>query len=259
MRAFQRSGLAAIFLGACIAGAAAPATAGSLALPLNVQFADGLIGDFGTVLIEEKPHGKLQITVSLTGELGPDADLHEFYFNLDDDLDVDRLVLSHARCMETGDSDFGSCETDFDLEQDPSVRGGAGSSFDFGVNFGNGGSSKGNGHLVAATFKLTAFADDDDDDDHDGKGHGKGHDKGKHDDDDDDDDGDRIPLTIADLLESSKTSSGLEVFFAAHVQSTGLVDGSDSETVGALVPEPGTASLFGLGLLGLAVAGRRRA
>jgi hypothetical protein len=249
--------LAALAFLLSVAGGAAPAAAASLTLPLDVEFDDGVVGDFGTVFIEERSHGKLAITISLTGALGPDADLHEFYFNLADDLDIDRLVLSHARCMGSGDDGFGSCKTDFDLEEDPSVRGGAGSSFDYGVNFGNGSGSKGNGQLLAATFKLTAYGDEDDDDDDNDKGKGKAKGKGKHD-DDDDDDGERIPLTIADLLESSETRRGIEVFFAAHVQDTDLVPGSDSETVGALVPEPGTAALFGLGLAGIALLGRRR-
>lgn|SRR5262245_12971541 len=253
----------ALAVASTLAGAAAPAAAASLTLPFNVQFGDGLTGNFGSVTIEERSHGKLEITLALTSELGPKADLHEFYFNFVDSLDVDDVEISHFRCRAWGESELGSCHTDFDIEEDPSVRGGAGSSFDWGVHFGSGASEKGNGYLAELSFKLAAFADDDDDDDDDGddKGHhwngrGVGHEK-NHNDDDDDDDGDKISLTIADLLESSETKSGLEVFFAAHVAHTDLTS-SDSETIGALVPEPGTAALFGLGLLGIAVAGRRR-
>ena len=258
---------AALAAASVLAGAAAPAAAGSLTsasltLPFDVQFADGLTGNFGSVTIEERSHGKLQITLALSSELGPEADLHEFYFNLLDSLDVGDVEISHFRCRAWGESELGSCHTDFEIEEDPSVRGGAGSEFDFGVNFGSGGSKKGNGNLAELSFKLAAFADGGDDDD-DGDRHGKDHEfngkgKGHHEDDDDDDDGERIELTIADLLESSQTKSGLEVFFAAHVQNTDFSSGSDSETIGALVPEPGTAALFGLGLLGIAIAGRRR-
>jgi len=247
-----------------LVGAATPAAAASLTLPFNVQFGDGLTGNFGSVTIEERSHGKLQITLSLTQELGLEPDLHEFYFNIDSSLHVDDVEISHFRCRQWGEDSLNSCSTDFEIEEDPSVKGGAGSKFDFGVNFGDGGSKKGNGNLEELSFILAAFADDDDDDDDgDDKGHhwngrGVGHERNHEDDDDDDDDGDKISLTIADLLESSETKTGLEVFFASHIQNTDFTSGSDSETIGALVPEPGTAALFGIGLLGIAVAGRRR-
>jgi hypothetical protein len=238
--------LAALGLGLAVLGAPGVAAALNMTFPLDVEFDDGTTGVFGSVFVEEKG-GKLEFTITLDSALGDDADLHEFYFNIADAFDDVELEISHFSC----EGSYGSCKTDFDLDEDPSVRGGAGSDFDYGVNFGNGGSKNGNGHLTELTFKVTAFADGDEDDDDDHKG------KAKH--DDDDGDGVKVDLEIQDLLESSETSSGIEVFFAVHVQSTDL-DGSksDSETVGSAVPEPGTAALFGIGLLGIAIAGRRR-
>lgn len=103
------------------------------------------------------------------------------------------------------------------------VSGGAGSSFGFGVSFGNGAGPSGNGVLQTASFVLSA-------------------------------DG---ALGVGDLLLSSSTSQDIEVYLAAHVQGTSLVPGVTSETVGNLVPEPGTLGLVLLGLLGLGAAGQR--
>ena len=224
MRSGAAGALAALVLSVGIVGLAGDAVAGSLTLPLTVEFDDGLTGDFGTILLEDHdedpaiPIGDLRITIVLAADLGDDADLHDFYFNLPDSVDADGLEISDSLC------DGGSCQNDFDLEIGRPVRGGAGSDFDFRVNFGNGGGPPGNGHLDTASFLLGA-------------------------------DG---PLTIADLVaESSETSAGIEATFAIHVQSTDLVRGSDSETVGTLVPEPGTAALLAFGLAGLGLAGRR--
>lgn len=243
--------LAAVGLGLAVLGAPGVAAALSMTFPLTVVLDSGQTGDFGSISIEEK-RGKLEFTIVLGPDLGPEADLHELYFNLVDGLDVDDLEISHFQCRQADESELGSCKTDFDLDEDPDVEDGAGADFDFGVNFGTGDGKRGNGQLVELSFKLSAFADEDD---HHHKGKNKhDDDKRKHDDDDD-----RVPLAIVDLLESSETKSGIEVFFALHAQSTDIDESkSHSETVGALVPEPGTAALFGIGLFGLAIAGRRR-
>jgi hypothetical protein len=108
------------------------------------------------------------------------------------------------------------------LTANPSVAGGAGSSFDFGVNFGNGGGPPGNGLLTGATFVLSAAQ----------------------------------ALAVDDLLIASSTSQGIQAFFAVHAQSTSLTSAT-SETVGA-IPEPATAALLLAGLAGLAAVGRVR-
>jgi len=102
------------------------------------------------------------------------------------------------------------------------VAGGAGSSFEYGVNFGNGAGGPGNGVLKTANFTISA----------------------------------NEALTLASLSPTSSTSQDIVVNFAAHVQGTSFVAGSTSETVGGVVPEPSTAGLLVLGLA--ALASRRR-
>lgn len=113
----------------------------------------------------------------------------------------------------------------FTLEVDPAVAGGAGSSFEYGAGFGNGAGPPGNGVLKTASFRITADQ----------------------------------ALTIDDLLVLSQTSQGILAHAALHVQGTSFVPGTDSETVGGTVPEPGTLLLLGPGLAGLALARRRPA
>jgi hypothetical protein len=87
------------------------------------------------------------------------------------------------------------------------------------VNFGNGAGPPGNGQLTSATFVLSA----------------------------------NEALSVDDLLITSSTSGAdpVEVFLAVHPQGSGI------STVGAVVPEAGTAALLFLGLSGLAGLGRR--
>jgi hypothetical protein len=205
-----RALLCALGLVACLGLLPDPAQA--LTLPLTFEFDDGVEGDYGTVVIEEDGAGGIFFEVSLGPDLGPDADLHYFYFNLSSN--VPDLVISSDDPVATV----------YGLAAGSSVRGGAGSSFDYAVFFGNGAGPPGNGTLQTATFTLSSTSTD---------------------------------LSLADFFELSSTSQGLESNFAAHVQSTSTRAGS--ETVGAVVPEPTTLGMMVCGLLGLAAAGRRSA
>jgi hypothetical protein len=202
------STLAAALLALLLAG---PALAASYTL--EIEFDDGIMGDFGTVEITEN-EGDLDFEITLSDELGGDPDLHKFYFNL-------AGVFTNVTILDTN-----APSTPYSLSMDPKVAGGAGSSFDYGVHFGNGAGKKGNGVLDFASFTISADQD----------------------------------LMISDLKESSFASGGsIEVNFAAHVQGTRLVKkGSDSETVGGSIPEPSTGLMLAAGL-GAWLAARRRA
>lgn len=196
-----------LLAGGLFAAGAATATT----FTLDVEFDNGTVDTYGTVEVTEVAGGDLLFEIDLDPDaFGGSADLHEFYFNLADAISGVSITSSDMVASA------------YTLDADPPVSGGAGSSFDFGVNFGDGAGPPGNGALLAASFVLSASSD----------------------------------LAIADLLIASSTSQDLEVFFAAHVQGTAL-PGATSETVGSTVPEPGTLALGALGLLGLAGAGRR--
>lgn len=214
LRAFQAlNGRALLCALALVAGLGLlPDPARALTLPITFEFDDGVEGDYGTIVIEEDGSGGIFFEVSLGPDLGPDADLHYFYFNLIPD--VPDLVISSGDPVATA----------YGLSAGSSVRGGAGSSFDYAVFFGNGAGPRGNGTLQTATFTLSSSS---------------------------------TALSLADFVELSSTSQGLESNFAVHVQSTSTRAGS--ETVGAVIPEPSTVALLACGLLGLAAAGRRSA
>jgi hypothetical protein len=203
---------AAICALALLAGVGSlPRPAHALTLPLTFEFDAGLQGDYGSVRIEENGSGGIFFEITLGPDLGPNADLHYFYFN---------LLGSLPDLAITSDD---AVQTAYRLESDPSVRGGAGSSFDYSVFFGNGAGPPGNGTLQTASFTLFSSS---------------------------------TALSLADLFELSSTSQGLEANFAAHVQSTSTP--ANSETIGAVVPEPASFALLACGLFGLAAAGRRR-
>jgi len=189
----------------------APGTAAAVSFDLNTEFDTGITGSYATVEISEND-GALDFLISLNlDELGQDADLHALYFNFANDFGVLSI------------SDTNAPNTEYVLTANPAVTGGAGSSFDWAVEFGNGAGQMGNDMLQVASFTISGFGD----------------------------------LSITHLLEMSSTSGGaLQVHMAAHIQGTSLVSGASSETIGGVVPEPSTAVLVGLGMAVLAVIRR---
>jgi hypothetical protein len=192
----------------CALGLAA-AAGGAQAVPflLNAELDTGAIDRWGKIEVEETAAGSLRFEIHLYDVLGPDADLHNFYFNLAGDaVATDMVTLDDV-------------QSDYELRSDPPVNGGAGIDFDYAVSFGNGAGSRGNGILPDAHFEIL----------------------GQN-------------LDLSALTSTFSTSaSGIAAFFAVHVQGTETYLGADSETVVALVPEPGTALLLALGLIPLAL------
>jgi hypothetical protein len=187
-----------------------PFAANAITIPLDIELDTGLTGDFVSVEIVANGADALDFIITIdTDLLGAGADLNELYFNIDDALaDPDGLGIELTNAPVTA----------YRLTTARSVRGGAGSSFDFSINFGAGAGAHGNGVLQVASFTLTG-------------------------------------LTLESLVESSFASGGsIEIGLAAHVQGTSLYPGATSETLGGnfpSVPEPatGTMTLFGLLLL----------
>jgi hypothetical protein len=191
-----------------------PLMGNALTVLLDTEFDGPASGSFATMTVGER-EGALDFSIALTpdSELGVGADLHEFYFNIASDLGVLSISSSDSHPIA------------YSLSVSPAVRGGAGASFDLGVNFGNGAGPPGNGVVQAATFTLSGLT----------------------------------PLFIADLFETSTAAGGaVTANFAAHFQGTSFGWGSDSETVGGVIPEPGTGLLFASGLGLLAIRGKAR-
>lgn len=205
-----QSWLVATLAGLAVGLAAGPAAA--LSVPLSFDFADGgtETDDFGTITVTEDGTGGLFFEVELGPDLGPEPDLTVFYFNLTET--ISGLVIESEDDVQTL----------YSLLEDPAVRGGAGSDFDFAVHFGEGSGEDGNGVLASATFTISAD----------------------------------VNLAISDLLELSSTAHGTLAQFAVHVHGRRGRNAGSSATVGA-VPEPTTALLLGGGLLAIAAARRR--
>lgn len=153
-----------------------------------------------------------------------------FTITLDDDV-----LGSHANLHEfyfsldgfeidDGDLSLTSCDVSgcsIELDEGRSVRGGAGADFDFSIAF-----DAGNQRIQRVSFVLSGLGADD--------------------------------VLAAAFADRVVTGRNLAVLFAAHIQGSGHGHGSASATVGVPLPEPETAALLGLGLVGIALVGRRR-
>jgi hypothetical protein len=172
---------------------------------------DGLTS-FGTVdIVQNGSSVDITIVANTTNLSG--GDIHEFYFNLPDAIDIGSLAISNSGGVSNATVNAFTL-----LGSNPSVAGGAGASFDTGISFGNGGGPPGNGTLTTATFSLTATGG----------------------------------LLVSDFFAETSSSNNVPtpVYAAVHFQGTDVF-GADSETVGG-VPEPGTAGLLALSVAALA-------
>lgn len=135
-----------LLLAGIVVGSWTADTASAASFTLEVEFDDGVMGDFGTVEINEDD-GDLDFEITLSDALGDDADLHKFYFNLAGEF-------TNVSILDTD-----APKTPYTLSVDPPVAGGAGADFDYGVSFGNGAGWKGNGRLTQASFTISADQD----------------------------------------------------------------------------------------------------
>jgi hypothetical protein len=165
---------------------------------------------YGTVDVTQNNDNLDFVVTADTSTLGPNADINVLYFNLTNSFTGLNILTNNAP------------RTEYEIiGPDPPVRGGAGAAFDLGVNFGQGGGSKGNGILQLATFTLSADQD----------------------------------LLVSHLFEFSNPNNTPPVNAAVHFQGTDTP--FDSETVGGAVPIPAAAWLLGTGLIGLIGLKRR--
>lgn len=144
MRAGRR--IAASLLGgvSALLWGAASASAGAMVGTFDVRFGSRVVGEFAAVEVRETDAGALAFSIRLLDDLGPHADLHEFYLNLPSafsGLEIETL---------------GDVETPFEVATGVPTLGGAGSRFDVAVSFGNGRGRPGNGTLQEASFVLRA-------------------------------------------------------------------------------------------------------
>jgi len=225
MRLLERSGavwvLAALGLGLAVAGAPSDAAAN------GITCSNGISCLFFEIELGPQRAGEFG-TLTLQ-DVGNDV---KFTITLNDDV-----LGSHANLhefyfnlpdgfdLDQDEISLTSCDASgctFTLDEGRPVRGGAGANFGLSLNF----DADRTERIQMVSFVLSG-------------------------------------LSTLDVLEAAfanpgVTGRGLEVLFAAHIQGSGNGHGSASATVGVPVPEPDTVALFGLGLVGIAFAGRRR-
>ena len=172
---------------------------------------------FGTVeLTQNGGFIDFEIIDNTTNLVG--GDIHQFYFNLPDAIDISSLIVSNSG----GVSNLAIMNFTT-MGAGPPVAGGTGASFDTGISFGNGGGPPGNGLLTTATFSLTATGG----------------------------------LLVSDLLsEFSSPNNTPDVLVAVHFQSADVF-GNGSETVGGgtVIPEPNSVAV--IVIMGMALLQRR--
>lgn len=211
----------------CLGILSATTAQGSISASYDLKYefdGNSLATSFGTVELEEVAGG-IDVTITANTANLHGGDIHNWYFNV-----ADRLSGLSANDFVL--SDFGGISNmaigEFTmLGPDPSVAGGAGAEFDWGVGFGNGGGAKGNGTLVEATFHLTTT----------------------------------LGLYVTDFLSApfAQPNNTPATQMAVHFQDTDIFN-ADSETVGGVLVNPEPASMvIWLTIGGCAVAvGRRR-
>jgi hypothetical protein len=189
-----------------------PGLGAALTISFNYELDMGVVQEFATATVSQTGPGDedLLFVIVLDPVLGPMRDLHEFYFNLDG--------LLTGLTVTTDDNP----RTPYRRMRKPSVAGGSGFRFDWGVNFGNGGGRKGNGRIQEASFVLSADQ----------------------------------ALTVDMLDVSSGVIDGEEQQAGIHVQGTD-VTAANSETIVGSLPEPAAILLLALGMAGVSLVRRR--
>ncbi|MCA9264613.1 MAG: hypothetical protein KDA60_12220 [Planctomycetales bacterium] len=174
---------------------------------------DLAVQSYGTVVIADNALGGVDFTITANlSRLGSSADIHKLFFNVPSSLES---VLPNTWLITNEGGTSNKTIEDFEIVgPDPSITGGAGASFDWGIDFGDGAGKPGNGKLSEARFTLNNLTQ---------------------------------TLTVSDLLSgglSDPNGSVPPVLMAVHFQGTDTREGS--ETIGGnptgggppVVPEP---------------------